>query len=159
MSAAVVEGKEIKKDEDDGFDLPKAVIQRIVKSALPDNVQVQKDAKTAINQSAKIFISYLTACANDFAMSANRRTLSGNDVINAMEELEFLDHIPKAKLEAALSAFLADSEQKKKEKKDKEGKDKSKTEGGDGGDQGGAEDDTDEPMPVPDDDELQPSQG
>jgi len=57
-------------------------------------VQIQKEAKIAIAKAAKIFILYATACANDFCLNANRSTLNANDVMSAMEELEFEEFVP-----------------------------------------------------------------
>ena len=38
----------------------KACVNRVIKSVLPDNVQVTKDARAAITRAAGIFIFYLT---------------------------------------------------------------------------------------------------
>eukprot|EP01112_Ceratiomyxa_fruticulosa_P023186 TRINITY_DN8768_c0_g1_i1.p1 TRINITY_DN8768_c0_g1~~TRINITY_DN8768_c0_g1_i1.p1 ORF type:complete len:192 (-),score=65.43 TRINITY_DN8768_c0_g1_i1:161-676(-) len=116
-------GKRQREDKDESFDLPHAVVQRILKNALPDGVQVQKDAKLAVEKAAKIFINYVTACANDFALHSNRRTILSKDVLSAMEELEFADFIPKLKL--ALEAFEKENADKAAAKKDRSEKDKS----------------------------------
>ena len=47
------------------FEPPAACVMRIVKSAIPDNIQVTKEAKQAFAKAAGIFIVYLTTCAND----------------------------------------------------------------------------------------------
>jgi hypothetical protein len=39
---------------------PQACVNRVIKSVLPDNVQVTKDARAAITRAAGIFIFYLT---------------------------------------------------------------------------------------------------
>lgn len=45
----------------DAFELPAATVQRIIKSALPEGVQVGKDAKAAFCKAASIFVYYITA--------------------------------------------------------------------------------------------------
>ncbi|CAN0531338.1 unnamed protein product, partial [Ectocarpus sp. 8 AP-2014] len=77
-----------------------ACVQRVIKSVLPDNVQIGKDAKAAFSRSAGIFIMYLTACANDFCREAKRQTISAQDVMQAIKELEF------GELEEPLKEYL-----------------------------------------------------
>ncbi|KAF3833092.1 hypothetical protein F7725_026757 [Dissostichus mawsoni] len=69
------------------LNLPNAVITRIIKEALPDGVNVSKEARRAISQAASVFVLYATA--NNFAMKAKRKTLNAGDVLSAMEEMEF----------------------------------------------------------------------
>ncbi|CAM9782742.1 unnamed protein product, partial [Discosporangium mesarthrocarpum] len=77
-----------------------ACVQRVIKAALPDNVQIGKDAKAAFARSAGIFIMYLTACANDFCRESKRQTISAHDVMQAIKELEFVE------LEEPLKEYL-----------------------------------------------------
>ena len=87
----------------DGDDLPRAHIKRIVKTKLnelmnelgpdksgkaPDG-HVQKEALLAFGESAKIFIHYITATANEICRDSRRQTISVDDVFRAIEELEF----------------------------------------------------------------------
>jgi len=92
-------------------------------SQLPEQIQISKDAKLAIAVAGKIFINYATACANDFCMASNRSTISGKDVIAAMEELELPEFIPK--LEETLDAYKKEQAAKPKKEKEKDKKDKS----------------------------------
>ena len=83
--------------------LPAAHIKRLVKHKLnelmaelgPDakgNKQegnIQKEALFAFAESAKIFIHYLTATANDICRDGKRQTISVDDVFRAIDELEF----------------------------------------------------------------------
>ncbi|TDH17490.1 hypothetical protein EPR50_G00008690 [Perca flavescens] len=71
------------------LNLPNAVITRIIKEALPDGVNVSKEARRAISQAASVFVLYATSCANNFALKAKRKTLNAGDVLAAMEEMEF----------------------------------------------------------------------
>ncbi|XP_020299050.1 DNA polymerase epsilon subunit 3 [Pseudomyrmex gracilis] len=71
------------------LNLPNAVVTRIIKEALPDGVTVGKDARIAVAKAASIFILYLTSTSNSVAKKANRKTITGPDVIQAMADIEF----------------------------------------------------------------------
>jgi DNA polymerase epsilon subunit 3 len=71
------------------LNLPNAVINKIIKEALPDNVNISKDARLAISKAASVFVLYSTSCANNFAMQHKRKTITGQDVLDAMKEMEF----------------------------------------------------------------------
>lgn len=106
----------------DGDDLPRAHIKRIVKTKLtelmndlgpdksgkaPDG-HVQKEALQAFGESAKIFIHYLTATANEICRDGRRQTISVDDVLRAIEELEFAEfgEVLKLALEGERSAYV-----------------------------------------------------
>ena len=86
------------KAADANTDLPKALISTIVRNKLNpllhvedasgQKVNLNKDALLAFVESAKIFISYLTATANDICHDAKRQIISADDVLNALEDLE-----------------------------------------------------------------------
>uniref|UniRef100_G3MRY9 DNA polymerase epsilon subunit 3 n=1 Tax=Amblyomma maculatum TaxID=34609 RepID=G3MRY9_AMBMU len=71
------------------LNLPLSVVSRIVKDALPDGVSVSKEARAALAKAASVFVLYTTSCANNFAMKGKRKTVTGADIISAMEEMEF----------------------------------------------------------------------
>lgn len=118
------------------LNLPNAVITRIIKEALPEGVNVSKEARRAISQAASVFVLYATSCANNFAMKAKRKTLNAGDVMAAMEEMEFERFLQP--LREALEAHkkgqkgkkeVLEQKRKDKEKKtDTEENDKSKDE-------------------------------
>ncbi|XP_048875439.1 DNA polymerase epsilon subunit 3 [Brienomyrus brachyistius] len=106
------------------LNLPNAVITRIIKEALPEGVNVSKEARRAISQAASVFVLYATSCANNFAMKAKRKTLNAADVMAAMEEMEFERFLQP--LKEALEGFKKSqkgkkvaSEQKQREKEKK----------------------------------------
>lgn len=105
------------------LNLPNAVITRIIKEALPDGVNVSKEARRAISQAASVFVLYATSCANNFAMKAKRKTLNAGDVLAAMEEMEFERFLEP--LREALEVYKQGqkgkkvSEQKRKDKEKK----------------------------------------
>ncbi|XP_046901717.1 DNA polymerase epsilon subunit 3 [Hypomesus transpacificus] len=106
------------------LNLPNAVITRIIKEALPDGVNVSKEARRAISQAASVFVLYATSCANNFAMKAKRKTLNAGDVMAAMEEMEFerfLQPLREA-LEAHKKGLKGKKEASEQKRKDKEKK-------------------------------------
>uniref|UniRef100_V5HH94 DNA polymerase epsilon subunit 3 n=1 Tax=Ixodes ricinus TaxID=34613 RepID=V5HH94_IXORI len=53
--------------------LPVSVVTRIVKDALPDGVNVSKEARVALSKAASVFVLYATSCANNFAVKSKRK--------------------------------------------------------------------------------------
>lgn len=96
------------KPED--LNLPNAVISRLVKETLGEGVNIAKEARSAISKAASVFVLYCTSCANNHAMENKRKTLTANDVLGALDEMEFEQFIDP--LKESLEAF-------KKEQKDK----------------------------------------
>ncbi|KAI8514320.1 DNA polymerase epsilon subunit 3 [Branchiostoma belcheri] len=79
------------------LNLPNAVITRIIKDALPEGVNVSKEARSAISRAASVFVLYATSCANNFALKGKRKTLNGTDVIAAVQEMEFEQFLDQLK--------------------------------------------------------------
>ncbi|GAX77164.1 hypothetical protein CEUSTIGMA_g4609.t1 [Chlamydomonas eustigma] len=80
-------------------ELPKAHIKRIISCQLQcgpneKGLAISKDGLTAFSESSKIFISYITSTANEICKESKRQTISAEDVIKAVEELEFSDLVP-----------------------------------------------------------------
>ena len=86
-------------------ELPKSIIKRLVKARLSAKngnaeddgkreFQVNKDALLAFSQATKVFISYVASAAHDICRENKRSTLSANDVLKALEELEFEGFLP-----------------------------------------------------------------
>ncbi|GJM99591.1 hypothetical protein PR202_ga16711 [Eleusine coracana subsp. coracana] len=77
-------------------ELPKAIVRRLVKDKLAHiaggegaEVIVNRDAMTAFAESARIFIHYLSATANDMCKESKRQTINADDVLKALDEMEF----------------------------------------------------------------------
>eukprot|EP00542_Grammatophora_oceanica_P021461 CAMPEP_0194048230 /NCGR_PEP_ID=MMETSP0009_2-20130614/26800_1 /TAXON_ID=210454 /ORGANISM="Grammatophora oceanica, Strain CCMP 410" /LENGTH=191 /DNA_ID=CAMNT_0038694051 /DNA_START=12 /DNA_END=587 /DNA_ORIENTATION=+ len=79
------------------FEPPLACIRRILKHALPSSTNVGKDASAAFARACGIFVIYITACANDFAHENRRQTITANDVLAALKELDFDEFTPQLK--------------------------------------------------------------
>uniref|UniRef100_A0A8D0HIS1 DNA polymerase epsilon subunit 3 n=1 Tax=Sphenodon punctatus TaxID=8508 RepID=A0A8D0HIS1_SPHPU len=104
------------------LNLPNAIITCIIKEALPDGVNISKEARSAISRAASVFVLYATSCANNFAMKGKRKTLNAGDVLSAMEEMEFQRFV--APLKESLEAYRREQKGKKEaselKKKDKD---------------------------------------
>ena len=119
------------------FEPPQACVNRVIKSVLPDNVQVTKDARAAFTRAAGIFIFYLTHCANDFCKESRRQTIYTLDIQNAIKELDFEEF--EGPLEEFLAEYRAEVDNKKKLKGGDDGGDDE----GDGEEGGAGDNDVD----------------
>ncbi|XP_004291600.1 PREDICTED: DNA polymerase epsilon subunit 3 [Fragaria vesca subsp. vesca] len=88
-------------------ELPKTIVRRVVKDKLSQcskadaDLNVHKEALTAFSESARIFIHYLSATANDICRGSKRQTINADDVFKALEDIEFPEFVGplKASLE------------------------------------------------------------
>ncbi|XP_039118198.1 DNA polymerase epsilon subunit 3 isoform X2 [Dioscorea cayenensis subsp. rotundata] len=81
-------------------ELPRVVVRRLIKEKLvqlrrggDEDVNVQKEALLAFAESARIFIHYLSATASDVCKESKRQTMNAEDVLKALEEIDFPDFI------------------------------------------------------------------
>ncbi|ORX91716.1 histone-fold-containing protein [Basidiobolus meristosporus CBS 931.73] len=81
----------------DKLELPRSVLVEISKEGLPSGSIINKEAKSAISRAAVVFISYLTAVANEHA--GTKKTISTNNVLQALSTVEFSEFIPTLELE------------------------------------------------------------
>ncbi|CAI5475210.1 unnamed protein product [Closterium sp. Yama58-4] len=96
-------------------ELPRTVVRRIVKAK--KEVQVAKDALIALSESARVFIHYLTATANDVCRSNKRQTVSAADVLASIEDIQFPEFLPA--LQSTLQALRNEKSVKRKGKMEK----------------------------------------
>ncbi|KAF7760711.1 transcriptional regulator family: Histone-like TF [Agaricus bisporus var. burnettii] len=73
----------------ENFELPKSVVTKIAKSALPDGAKLQKDTVLALVKGSTVFINYLAATAHDVALSKQHKSISASDIFKALELVEF----------------------------------------------------------------------
>uniref|UniRef100_A0A0D6R336 Transcription factor CBF/NF-Y/archaeal histone domain-containing protein n=1 Tax=Araucaria cunninghamii TaxID=56994 RepID=A0A0D6R336_ARACU len=116
-------------------ELPRANIKRVVKNKLaeiikddpsPKDIAVNKEALIAFSESARIFIHYLSATANDICRESKRQTMNAEDVLKALEEMEFPELLEP--LRNSLTAFRKQNASKKSESKTKNADRKRKSE-------------------------------
>lgn len=105
--------------EQDRF-LPVANIARIMKTVLPPNAKIGKDAKETIQECVSEFISFITSEASDKCVQEKRKTINGDDILWAMSTLGFDPYI--APLEQYLGKYRDVAKADKPEKKPTPGK-------------------------------------
>ncbi|XP_015927073.1 DNA polymerase epsilon subunit 3 [Parasteatoda tepidariorum] len=90
--------------------LPSAVITRLLKDAIPDGINISKEARAAVSRAAAIFVLYTTACASHAQAASQRKTLTIDDVYAALEDMLFEDMIDPIK--ESLQAYHAQKSKK-----------------------------------------------
>lgn len=106
--------REVEVREQDRF-LPIANIARIMKTELPGNAKIAKDAKESIQECVSEFISFITSEASDKCLQEKRKTINGDDLLWAMSTLGFDKYIDPLKL--YLSKYRDSVKGEKPEKK------------------------------------------
>lgn len=71
------------------LNLPTAVVSRLIKEVLPDEINVSKEFRIAIARAASVFIIYLSSVATAEAKKHNLKTMNVQHVFDALEEIEF----------------------------------------------------------------------
>ncbi|KAL3518551.1 hypothetical protein ACH5RR_021140 [Cinchona calisaya] len=89
-------------------ELPKTIVRRLVKDKLShlsteSEISVFREALQAFSESGRIFIHYLTSTANDICKESNRQIINAEDVMKALEEIDFLEFVEP--LRASLEEF------------------------------------------------------
>jgi nuclear transcription Y subunit beta len=67
--------------------LPVANVSNIMKRPIPRSAKISKDAKELMQRAASEFIAFVTCKAQDLCQMEKRKTLTGEDLINSMEQL------------------------------------------------------------------------
>ncbi|KIK99518.1 hypothetical protein PAXRUDRAFT_131929 [Paxillus rubicundulus Ve08.2h10] len=75
----------------ENFELPKSLVTKIAKSAIPENAKLQKETVLSLVKGSTVFINYLAATAHDVALSKQHKSISASDVLKALEMIEFGD--------------------------------------------------------------------
>ncbi|KAF8879600.1 histone-fold-containing protein [Infundibulicybe gibba] len=78
----------------ENFELPKSIVTKIAKSAIPDNAKLQKETVLSLVKGSTVFINYL-GVAHDVALSKQHKSISASDVLKALEMIEFGDLVDK----------------------------------------------------------------
>ncbi|KAJ1525283.1 hypothetical protein ONE63_010106 [Megalurothrips usitatus] len=93
------------------LNLPNAVVSRLIKDSLPDGVNVSKEARLALAKAASIFVLFLTSASNNVASQNNRKTISAQDVLQALQDTDFEGFLEP--LKEALENFKKAQKEKK----------------------------------------------
>lgn len=68
--------------------LPIANISKIMRGPIPDFAKVAKEAKDLMQKSASEFIAIITCRAKDICEIEARKTITGDDLVRAMADLD-----------------------------------------------------------------------
>merc|ERR1712110_922027 len=118
----------IMAERPEDLNLPIPVVAKLINDCLPSTCKVTDEAKVAITKAASVFVLYATSQANTVATNQSRKTISGSDVISAMNEMEFDKFVRP--LENSL-AIWKKGQQEKKEQAAKKKASKRDSEAGD----------------------------
>ncbi|RXW23766.1 hypothetical protein EST38_g2087 [Candolleomyces aberdarensis] len=91
----------------ENFELPKSVVMKIAKSALPEEARLTKETVLSLVKGSTVFINYLAATAHDVAVSKQHKSIAATDVLKALEMLDFADLV--APLSEELKTFKEQS--------------------------------------------------
>ncbi|KAI9220038.1 histone-fold-containing protein [Blastocladiella britannica] len=69
--------------------LPVVNVARIMKSSLPENAKIGREAKDLVQECASEFIAFITSEANDRASVEKRKIITGEDILGSLSELGF----------------------------------------------------------------------
>ena len=78
--------------------LPIANVARIMKTALPENAKISKEAKECIQECVSEFISFITSEAAEKCRQEKRKTVNGEDILFAMTSLGFENYAEALKI-------------------------------------------------------------
>ena len=94
-------------------DLPRSNVRRIVKQKITElkgtggaDIHLNRDALTALGEACRVFIHLLSATANEICTDAKRQTISVDDVLGALEDLEFSDLISELEGDIESKSFF-----------------------------------------------------
>ncbi|PNS18057.1 hypothetical protein CAC42_4016 [Sphaceloma murrayae] len=82
----------------DAFIANHAPVARIMKSALPENAKIAKEAKECMQECVSEFISFITSEASEKCQQEKRKTVNGEDIIFAMTSLGFENYSEALKI-------------------------------------------------------------
>ncbi|KAF9019392.1 histone-fold-containing protein [Hymenopellis radicata] len=97
----------------ENFELPKSIITKIARSAIPENAKLQKETILSLVKGSTVFVNYLGA-AHDVAISKQHKSISATDVLRALEVLELGDLVDGLQSELQIYRELAKTDKSKK---------------------------------------------
>ncbi|KAH8700434.1 histone-fold-containing protein [Talaromyces proteolyticus] len=73
-------------------------VARIMKTALPENAKIAKEAKECMQECVSEFISFITSEASEKCQQEKRKTVNGEDILFAMTSLGFENYAEALKI-------------------------------------------------------------
>ncbi|XP_066361514.1 nuclear transcription factor Y subunit B-4-like [Miscanthus floridulus] len=81
-----------RKELDPPF-LPINNIRRVMRSAVPENRKIAKDAKESVQECVSEFISFVTSEASHKCKEEGRKSINGDDIIWSLGTLGFVEYV------------------------------------------------------------------
>ncbi|AOW00284.1 DNA polymerase epsilon subunit D [Yarrowia lipolytica] len=93
---------------------PKSTIKNLAKETLPDDAIISKDALTAIQRAATLFVSYMASHGNASAEAGGRKKITPQDVFVALKDVDLAQFVPS--VTQSVNEFEQEVAQRKKDK-------------------------------------------
>jgi len=84
-----------KKDEE--LSLPRATINKLIREALPQDVKCTSETQKLIMQCCMEFLKLVSYESNEVCRENNKKMISPEHVVTALEKLGFSDYVPEVK--------------------------------------------------------------
>ncbi|KAF6754821.1 histone-fold-containing protein, partial [Ephemerocybe angulata] len=97
----------------ENYELPKSIVMKIAKSALPEEARLTKETVLSLVKGSTVFINYLAATAHDVALSKQHKSISASDVLKALDLVDFGDLVDPLTEELKVYKDTAKSSTKK----------------------------------------------
>ncbi|KAG7448154.1 uncharacterized protein BT62DRAFT_918591 [Guyanagaster necrorhizus] len=97
----------------ESFELPKSLITKIARSAIPENAKLQKETILSLVKGSTVFINYLGS-AHDVALSKQHKSISATDVLRALEVMELGDLVQNLQQELQVYRELSKTDKTKR---------------------------------------------
>ncbi|KAJ1350673.1 hypothetical protein KIN20_006530 [Parelaphostrongylus tenuis] len=78
--------------------LPIANVARVMKRMIPSSGKIAKDAKECVQECVSEFISFITSEANDKCLNEKRKTISADDLLEAITNMGFDNYVAPLQL-------------------------------------------------------------
>ncbi|KKY20005.1 putative cbf nf-y family transcription factor [Phaeomoniella chlamydospora] len=89
--------------------LPRTLLSRLARGVLPPNTSISKDALLALTKASSVFISHLASSADSLT---TRKTIAPQDVLNALEDIEWGHLRPRCEEELKIYEDLSRGKRK-----------------------------------------------
>ncbi|CEP03261.1 Transcription factor CBF/NF-Y/archaeal histone domain-containing protein [Plasmodiophora brassicae] len=97
---------EVGRDHD--RQLPIANINRLMRMELPESAKISRDAKEVVQECVSEFVGFVTSVASERLTTEKRKTVTGDDIIEALNSVGFRDMVIPLK---GLLAYLRETKQ------------------------------------------------
>ena len=102
---------------DEDLTLPKATLSKLIQELLPSPMTITKDCKDLFGDLCIEFIHLVSSEANEVCDSSNKKTISGEHVLQALKNLGFEEYLEEC--ETVFKDFNVTVKKEREKKKDR----------------------------------------